>query len=144
MLPIRKTVQSQFARLAGLSAGAPPWLRVPPLPVTAAASCGIVGGIALGAVVGPVGVALGMWLGVSVGAIAGKVITSEDAKSSARTRELDDIIGITHGTLGAGGDALSKMVTDDGDDFDNFAASPYSDRETWAAEWLTPPPPVAG
>ncbi len=33
-----------------------------------------------------VGVALGIVLGVSVGAIAGKVITIEDEKASARTR----------------------------------------------------------
>ncbi len=146
MLPLREIVQTNFVKLTAMARSHEWRAHIPPLPVTTAAACGVVGGVALGAVVGPVGVALGIWLGLSVGAIAGKVIIVEDEKTNARTRELDDIIGITRGTLGAGAGATTKpaRANDDGDDFDNFAASPYSDRETWAAEWLTPPPPAVG
>jgi len=105
--------------------------------VFAATLSGVVGGIALGAMVGPVGVAVGVMLGVAVGVAAGQVMAREDAKANARTRELDAIIGITHGRIGA------APLPPPQDDDPELEVMPQS-REEWAAEWLTPPPPVVG
>src|SRR5688572_28286448 len=100
MNALHRLIQAGSAKL---ESARPVWqARVPPLPVTAAAAAGVIGGVALGAIVGPVGIALGIWLGVGVGIAAGKAITRDDAKQSARTRELDEIIGITRGTMGKG------------------------------------------
>lgn len=110
--------------------------------------CGVVSGVALGAVVGPIGVVLGSALGVGVGLAAGHVLLREEAKKSLRTRELDAIIGITSGSLGVGGvgASLPHASARDADDTDaERTGEPpaYSSREAWAAEWLTPPPPMA-
>ena len=91
--------------------------------VVASALTGVVGGVAVGAMVGPVGVAVGLVLGVCVGAIAGRVMAREEAIADARTRELDAIIGVTEGRIGAA--PLPPAVAEGADD--------------WAAEWLTPP-----
>jgi hypothetical protein len=105
----------------------------PPRPMATAAICGVVSGIALGAVVGPIGVVLGVGIGVLIGVVAGHALAREEAKRSRRTRELDAIIGITGGSIGVGPIEI-RVATDDDE-------QPYSSREAWAAEWLTPPPP---
>lgn len=107
-----------------------------PVSVVAAMLSGVVGGFALGAVVGPVGVVTGVLLGVGVGLVAGQVMAREEAKASARSRELDDIIGVTHGRIGAAPLPPSLYDTED--------PPPTSMLEDWASEWLTPPPPIAG
>jgi hypothetical protein len=113
-------------------------VRLPRRPIIAGAFSGVVAGIALGSVTGPVGVVLGMWMGVGVGLVTGYVLAREDETQSARTQELDTIIGITKGSMGAG--ALA-MPADEADAEDDLPA--YSSREAWLSEWLTPPPPVA-
>jgi hypothetical protein len=103
--------------------------------IGAGAISGLVGGVALGAMVGPVGVFFGFGLGMLTGAIAGRVIDKEERKRAERTRELDAIIGVTEGSLGAGD--VPRTPEED------LAAK--AERESWVAEWLTPPPPsVAG
>jgi hypothetical protein len=102
-------------------------------PIAAAALLGIASGVALGAIVGPVGVGLGVGLGVAIGIFAGHALAREEAKKSRRTRELDAIIGITQGTIGAGR-VLILPVDEE--------IARRANREAWAAEWLTPPPPM--
>jgi hypothetical protein len=110
--------------------------RLPRRPIIAGALSGVLSGIALGSYTGPVGVVLGMWIGVAVGIITGYVLANDDAKVSVRTQELDAIIGVTTGSMGARG----VVQAPDEDDQD---PPPYSEKESWLAEWLTPPPPVA-
>jgi hypothetical protein len=91
----------------------------------------LLGGAALGAVVGPVGVALGLVLGLGFGMLAGKGMVKDDRARAERTRELDDIIGITRGSLGADASSLVPPPPEG-----------PADGERWLAEWLTPPPPT--
>jgi hypothetical protein len=110
--------------------------------VVAGALSGVVSGIALGAITGPIGVVLGMWMGVGVGIVTGYVLSREDEKRSVRTQELDSIIGVTRGSLGAGMVANSPARARLGRgeaDLEEVAA--YSSKEAWLKEWLTPPPP---
>jgi hypothetical protein len=114
--------------------------RAPRRPIIAGALTGIVSGIAFGAFTGPVGALLGMWMGVFVGLVMGYVIARDDETQSVRTRELDAIIGITDGSMGAG----KITIPSEGEDAEGDAPPPYSSKEAWLSEWLTPPPPVAG
>jgi hypothetical protein len=59
----------------------------------------VVGGVT-GAVAGPPGVIFGAIFGGLVGLLAGFVDEREDTRAAMHTRELDDTIGITHGSLG--------------------------------------------
>jgi hypothetical protein len=120
-------------------------------PLIAGALSGVASGIALGAITGPIGVVFGMWLGVGVGLMAGYVLAREDETRSVRTQELDSIIGITRGSLGAGrlsaqvagAESRNARVAGDAEgDGDEMPA--YSSKEAWLKEWLTPPPPVVG
>ena len=95
--------------------------------------CGIVGGCSVGAIVGPVGAALGFGIGLLVGFISGKVMEKDDRLSVRRTRELDAIIGVTEGSLGAGPVSLVPSQPDIPED-----------GGRWLSEWLTPPPPMVG
>jgi transketolase N-terminal domain/subunit len=91
---------------------------------------GVCAGVALGATAGPLGVAFGIALGLAIGVIAGKVIEKDERIRAHRTRELDAVIGITEGSLGAG--PVSLVPPSD---------APL-DGDSWLAEWLTPPPPM--
>lgn len=62
---------------------------------------GAIAGAALGAIAGPPGMAVGSVLGGVVGAIAGAAVARESERIGARTRELDEQIGVTAGSLGA-------------------------------------------
>jgi hypothetical protein len=66
----------------------------------AAASGAIVGAV-VGAAAGPAGVAAGAVIGGIAGALAGSVLDQDSTERAARTRELDAIIGVTEGDLGA-------------------------------------------
>jgi hypothetical protein len=106
-----------------------------PASIAASLVSGVVGGVAIGAFMGPIGVALGLGLGLAAGFVAGRAIDKEDRRASKRTKELDAIIGITEGSLGADPASLvppplEPQVTEE--------------AQTWLSEWLTPPPPVAG
>jgi hypothetical protein len=116
--------------------------RLPKRPMIAAALSGVIAGVALGATSGPIGVVFGMWIGVGVGLMTGYVLAHDDETRSVRTRELDAIIGITHGSMGVG-PAVRITVKDERAD-EEVTEAPVSSAEAWAAEWLTPPPPAVG
>jgi hypothetical protein len=93
--------------------------------------CGLVGGVAVGAIQGVAGVVVGVVAGVGVGWIAGRVLAHEEGRRSARNRELDQIIGVTHGSLGVG--PVRRSPEPD----------PELQAEPWGPDVLTPPPPQA-
>jgi hypothetical protein len=62
---------------------------------------GAIAGAALGAVAGPPGIIAGAVLGGLVGAIAGAAVERGAERASDRTRELDQVIGVMGGDLGA-------------------------------------------
>lgn len=106
--------------------------RVPPL-VRVGAACGALAGLSVGMMVGaPVGILLGLSWGAGIGVVAGIVMDRDDKRSSYRTRQLDDIIGVTSGSLGAPPSVPPRTEEDD-----------ERDLRAWVTEWLTPPaPPV--
>lgn len=103
------------------------------LPMSAAAGVlsGIIGGCTLGAALGPAGALLGIGLGLVAGVIAGNAIAADERRGNRRTRELDAIIGITEGSMGAG--PVSRVPVEH--------VVP-TEGEGWLSEWLTPPPPA--
>jgi hypothetical protein len=126
----QRRLESGIARLA----------RLPRRPIIAGALSGVVSGIALGAFTGPIGVVLGMWVGIGVGLVSGYVLAREDETQSARTQELDTIIGITNGSMGAGARSIAPRAIEAQTD----EPPAYSSKEAWLSEWLTPPPPAVG
>jgi hypothetical protein len=122
---VRAKVESMIAMVA----------RLPPRPIIAGALSGVVSGLVLGAFTGPIGAVLGMWMGVGAGLVTGYVLARDDQKETVRTRELDAIIGITKGSMGAGTIVIQDTQGEDED------PPPYSSKEAWLSEWLTPPPP---
>jgi hypothetical protein len=123
---------------AKFEAGVNKLMSLPRRPIIAGALSGIIGGVALGVFTGPIGTALGLWMGVGVGLVVGYVLAEEHHSRSIRTKELDAIIGITKGSMGAG-DALS--VPPPAMEEEEEEQPQYSTKEAWLAEWLTPPPP---
>ncbi|MGH7293442.1 MAG: hypothetical protein ACRELB_00845 [Polyangiaceae bacterium] len=93
---------------------------------------GLSAGILLGAAAGVLGVFVGLALGAAAGVFAGTAMHHDAGRRAARSRELDEIIGVAGGDLGAG--PITMPTPQDA------AATPSA----WMAEWLTPPPPVAG
>jgi hypothetical protein len=89
------------------------WARRMPLLVKAGAGCGLFAGVVAGAMNGPPGIVLGLGLGMVVGVIAGIVMDRDDKRRSVRTRELDDIIGTTSGSLGVPRGSIPPPSTDD-------------------------------
>ena len=65
-----------------------------------AASGAIVGAV-VGAAAGPAGVAAGAVIGGIAGALAGAVLDHDASEQAGRTRELDAMIGVSEGSLGA-------------------------------------------
>jgi hypothetical protein len=106
----------------------------------AGVSSGLSSGIVLGFLTGPFGMLLGIVLGIAVGLMVGYVLADDDDTRTRRTKELDKIIGITHGTMGAGGPIT--MPPEKGADDEEVQPS-YGTKEQWLAEWLTPQPPDA-
>lgn len=107
--------------------------RVPPL-VKAGAACGMAGGVAVGAMVSTpsVGLACGIIFGTCAGIVCGIVMDRDDKRAGHRTRELDEIIGITGGSMGTPRGSIPPPDTTHADELRH-----------WASEWLTPPPPQA-
>jgi hypothetical protein len=64
--------------------------------------------------------------------IIGLVIEGEEKRRDVRTRELDEIIGTTTGDMSAGPVSLASTE----------AGEAHAERQRWADEWLTPPPPA--
>jgi hypothetical protein len=108
------------------------WGRVKaaPLLVRAGAGCGLFAGVAVGLMIGPasVGLVLGIGFGLAVGLVCGIVMDREDKRSIHRGKELDDIIGVTSGSLGTPSGTIPPP--------------PPDENAAWLAEWLTPPPPA--
>ena len=100
-------------------------------PFGVGAVLGLSAGIVMGIVAGLAGVVVGVCLGAAVGFVTGLAMHRADGHYSARTRELDVTIGIHGGSMGAGPITM-PAPTDD------------ASSRAWLAEWLTPPPPVAG
>jgi hypothetical protein len=108
-----------------------------PLLVKAGAACGIVAGVTLGFMLSAAaGVVLGVVFGGTIGIVAGVVMDRDEKRSSHRTRVLDDIIGVTSGSLGR-----TRAIS-------SIPPPPEVDREqeleSWVTEWLTPGPPQVG
>jgi hypothetical protein len=99
--------------------------------ILAGALSGMAGGVVLGAMTGPFGIVMGVAMGLVVGMIFGHVIETEDNRRDHRTRELDEIIGVTTGDMSA---RSGSLVSAD-------ARESHAELERWANEWLTPPPP---
>lgn len=66
----------------------------------AATLSGAVSGAIVGALAGPFGALAGGVIGTAVGAVTGFAMENEGKRNDARSRELDDTIGITSGSLG--------------------------------------------
>jgi hypothetical protein len=62
---------------------------------------GAIAGAVVGAAAGPPGVVAGAVLGGAAGAAAARALENDEARHSARTRELDEEIGVMGGDLGA-------------------------------------------
>jgi hypothetical protein len=100
-------------------------------PLGVGAFLGLSAGVVLGIMAGPIGAILAVAGGTVAGLVAGLAMHRDDSRRAARSRELDDIIGVTEGNLGAAPVSMPPPR-------DDTAAN------AWMAEWLTPPPPVAG
>src|SRR5688572_19515948 len=77
------------------------WKRAPLL-LRAGMLCGLFTGLVVGAMGSPLIVGLfgGALVGASIGTIAGFAMHLTDQRRVYRTKELDDIIGVTKGSLG--------------------------------------------
>jgi hypothetical protein len=82
----------------------------------------------------PVGLILGLSLGATVGIVCGVVMDRDEQRTSRRTRELDDIIGVTSGSLGAPPSVPPP-------EYDHVERE--RELASWVTEWMTPPPPAA-
>jgi hypothetical protein len=104
-----------------------------PLLVKAGMGCGLFAGIVVGAMIGPptAGIAFGLMIGTAIGMLSGVVMHREDVRKGDRQKELDEIIGVTSGSLGTPRGSIPPPSTDASE---ALAA--------WANEWLTPPPPA--
>jgi hypothetical protein len=68
---------------------------------TEGAAGGALAGAVLGAVAGPPGMIAGAVLGAAAGAVAGAVLDADASREAAHTRELDAVIGVSGGNIGA-------------------------------------------
>jgi hypothetical protein len=66
-----------------------------------AGTAGMLTGAAVGAAAGPPGIVAGAVLGAVAGTVAGAALDADARARSQRTRELDAVIGVTDGSLGA-------------------------------------------
>jgi len=102
-------------------------------PLTVGVVLGLSAGLLLGMVAGIAGVILGLGAGAAAGFLAGATMHRDEGRRAARARELDEIIGVTGGDIGAAPVSASSMNPEE-----------EPSRGEWMAEWMTPPPPVAG
>ncbi len=112
------------------------WKRAPLL-VRAGMLCGLATGLGVGAMGSPLvaGLLGGASIGAIIGTIAGIAMHRTEQRRDARTRQLDDIIGVTKGDLGTAPGSIPP-----GD----LRRDPEEalELESWQSEWLTPPPPA--
>jgi hypothetical protein len=108
-------------------------------PMGVGAILGISAGIVMGIMAGATGGIIGLCVGAVAGAIAGTAMLRDEGHRAARSRELDAIIGVHGGNIGAAPVSMPPPALED----ESLEEEPGA-RERWLAEWLTPPPPVAG
>jgi hypothetical protein len=101
--------------------------------VRGGAALGLFAGLAAGAMVGPahVGLFVGGLLGVVVGVASGFAMDRDDRRGIARHKELDAIIGVSGGDMGAPPGSIPPGPLEE----------MSSDESAWGSDWLTPPPP---
>jgi hypothetical protein len=104
------------------------------MPIGLGVVLGVSAGAITGVMAGAVGTLIGFCAGAAVGSIAGAAIYEDERRSSARSRELDAIIGVASGDLGAAPVTIPPAPSE--------STSGVEGHERWLAEWLTPPPPV--
>ncbi len=101
------------------------------------AASGAVAGAVLGAAAGPIGIVAGAVLGGAAGAAAASALENDATRKAARTRKLDEEIGVSGGELGAPNlkhpparvgaySAVSAGVATTGDDDEEPAEGPLS------------------
>jgi hypothetical protein len=100
-------------------------------PLAVGVILGLSAGIVTGMMAGLAGMAIGLGAGALAGLVVGKAIRRDEELRAARSRELDGIIGVTQGDLGAAPVAMPHAV------------EPAA-HLGWASECLTPPPALAG
>jgi hypothetical protein len=100
-------------------------------PLSVGTILGLSAGILLGIAAGFLGVLAGIAIGAAAGVLAGAAMHHADSRTAERGRELDEIIGVAGGSIGAAPVTIPPPA-------DEPPAS------AWMAEWLTPPPPVTG
>jgi hypothetical protein len=105
-------------------------------PLGVGALLGISAGVLLGLVAGWIGAIVGFAVGGAAGLLAGTAMHRDEGRRAARGRELDAIIGVDGGDLGAAPVSMPPPEPDD--------APKEPSPAQWMAEWMTPPPPVAG
>ena len=98
-------------------------------PIGVGVVLGLAAGVLLGMVAGVAGVMLGLAAGAGAGLLAGAAMHRDEGHRAARARELDAIIGVAGGDMGAAPVSMPP---------------PEPPPAEWMSEWLTPPPPVAG
>ena len=119
-----------------IQAAATVWKRMP-LMLRAGMLCGLVTGLGVGAMGSPLFVGLlgGGLVGGIIGTIAGLAMHRTEQRRDHRTKQLDDIIGVTKGTLGTTPGSIPPG------DLERDGEEPF-ELESWN-DWLTPPPPAA-
>lgn len=75
----------------------------------AATLAGAASGVAVGAIGGPPGAIVGGIIGTAVGMMAGSTLDVAQRRADAHDRELDDMIGVTEGDLGAREKAMAGL-----------------------------------
>lgn len=79
-------------------------IKTPPPSHRHGEEAGAIAGEVLGAIVGsgagPAGAVAGMVIGAAAGAIAGKVIDEDAERAHQHDDQLDEVIGVTKGSLG--------------------------------------------
>jgi hypothetical protein len=66
-----------------------------------AGTAGMLTGAVVGAAAGPPGIVAGAVLGAAAGTVAGAALDTDARARSQRSRELDAVIGVTEGSIGA-------------------------------------------
>jgi|HubBroStandDraft_6_1064221.scaffolds.fasta_scaffold1442252_2 hypothetical protein len=106
-------------------------------PMGVGAILGLSAGIVTGIMAGMVGALVGLCVGSLVGLVAGTAMLRDEGHRAARGRELDQIIGVSGGDMGAAPVSIPPTAMRE-------AREAEESSKAWMAEWLTPPPPVAG
>ena len=108
-----------------------------PVLVKAGWLIGTMSGMAVGTMCTPpmAGVIAGALIGGICGFVSGLAMHRQETRDVRRGKELDEIIGITHGSMGTppGSIPPGDLRRDPEDGLE---------LEGWANQWLTPPPPA--